>query len=389
MRIASAICVGDQPAVLAAELAHQLQSQFQGAPVDLVVAFATIQLAQAFPEVLSTLQGQLAARTLLACTAESVLGVDREIERSAAVSALAMSLPGITVKTFHLAEDEWADILGDNRVLRTRLELPTDLRLFVVLGDPFTTPVVQLLDACSDEFPAAPVVGGMASGITQPGQTRLTINGNIYSSGLVGVGLAGPLQVDCVVSQGCRPVGHTMVITRAHQNVIEHLDGIPAIAAIGRMLEDLPRKDREMIEKVGLQIGRAIDERKGNFGRGDFLIRNILNLDRQQGHLTIGDMIHEKQTVQFQVQDSRSADEDLRLLLQGELLLANAPTGALMFTCSGRGTHLFGAPHHDISTVRSVLGSVPVAGFFCAGELGPVGGRNFIHGQTVSLALFR
>ncbi len=389
MRIASAICVGDQPAVLAAELTHQLQSQLQGAPVDLVVAFVTIQLAPAFPEVLATLQKQLAARSLLACTAESVLGVDREIERSAAVSALAMSLPGITVKPFHLAEDEWADILGDNQVLRTRLELPTDLRLFVVLGDPFTTPVVQLLDACSEEFPAAPVVGGMASGITQPGQARLTINGNIYSSGLVGVGMAGPLQVDCVVSQGCRPVGHTMVITRAHQNVIEQLDGTPAIAAIGRMLEDLPRKDREMIEKVGLQIGRAIEERKGNFGRGDFLIRNILSLDRQQGHLTIGDMIHEKQTVQFQVQDSHSADEDLRLLLQGELLLANAPTGALMFTCNGRGTHLFGTPHHDISTVRSVLGSVPVAGFFCAGELGPVGGRNFIHGQTVSLALFR
>ena len=389
MRIASAICVGDKPAILAAELTHQLQSQLQDAPVDVVVAFVTIQLVQEFPEILSTLQQQLSARTLLACTAESVLGVDREIEQAAAVSALAMSLPGITVKPFHLAEDEWADILGDNKALRTRLEPPTDLRLFVVLGDPFTTPVVQLLDACSEEFPAAPVVGGMASGLTQPGQARLAINGNIYSSGLVGVGLAGPLQVDCVVSQGCRPVGRTMVITRAHQNVIEQLDGTPAIAAIGRMLEHLPRTDREMIEKVGLQIGRAIDERKGNFGRGDFLIRNILSLDRRQGHLTIGDMIHENQTVQFQVQDSHSADEDLRLLLQGELLLANAPTGVLMFTCNGRGTHLFGAPHHDISTVRSVLGSVPVAGFFCAGELGPVGGRNFIHGQTVSLALFR
>ncbi|NNM88081.1 MAG: hypothetical protein HKL95_06145 [Phycisphaerae bacterium] len=389
MRIASAISVADKPAILAADLTQQLQSQLQGAPVDLVVAFVTIQLVQEFPEVLATLQHQLLARTLLACTAESVLGVDREIEQAAAVSALAMSLPGITVKPFHLAEDEWADILRDNKALRARLAPPTDLRLLAVLGDPFTTPVVQLLDACSEEFPAAPVVGGMASGITRPGQARLAINGNIYSSGLVGVGMAGPLQVDCVVSQGCRPVGHTMVITRAHQNVIELLDGIPAIAAIGQMLEHLPRTDRDMIEKVGLQIGRVIDERKGNFGRGDFLIRNILSLDRHQGHLTIGDMIHENQTVQFQVQDSHSADEDLRLLLQGELLLANAPTGVLMFTCNGRGTHLFGTPHHDISTVRSVLGAVPVAGFFCAGELGPVGGRNFIHGQTVSLALFR
>jgi small ligand-binding sensory domain FIST len=389
MRIASAISIADKPAILAAELTQQLQSQLQGAPVDVVVAFVTSRLVQEFSEVISTLQHQLFARTLLACTAESVLGVDREIEQAAAVSALAMSLPGITVKSFHLAEDEWADILRDNKALRTRLAPPTDLRLLAVLGDPFTTPVVQLLDACSEEFPAAPVVGGMASGITRPGQARLAINGNIYSSGLVGVGMAGPLQVDCVVSQGCRPVGHTMVITRAQQNVIEQLDGIPAIAAIGRMLEHLPRTDREMIEKVGLQIGRVIDERKGNFGRGDFLIRNILSLDRHQGHLTIGDMIHENQTVQFQVQDSHSADEDLRLLLQGELLLANAPTGVLMFTCNGRGTHLFGTPDHDISTVRSVLGSVPVAGFFCAGELGPVGGRNFIHGQTVSLALFR
>jgi small ligand-binding sensory domain FIST len=136
-------------------------------------------------------------------------------------------------------------------------------------------------------------------------------------------------------------------------------------------------------------IGRVIDEGKGNFGRGDFLIRSLVGVRRDSGAILIGDMVRTGQTVQFHVRDARTAEQEMRLLLEGETILADPPAGALLITCNARGTRLFEMRHHDISLTRQVLGAIPVAGFFAAGELGPVGERNFIHGHTAVLALFR
>ncbi|NNM85607.1 MAG: hypothetical protein HKL96_07610 [Phycisphaerales bacterium] len=389
MKLADAVTTNHDYALAAANIAEQLRNGLTDAPADLVTVFVTMPLQPHFADIMEILQRELKPRHLLACTAESVLGRDLEVERTAAISAMALSLPGATLDSFHFADEEWPELLGEPTTLHARLEAGSDLRLFIMLGDPFTTPVVQLLDACSREFPSAPVMGGMASGARQPGLNRLAVNDRMVSSGVVGVSIAGPLQVDCVVSQGCRPIGPSYAITQGHDNLIERLDDIPPLQVIARMLEELAPDDRQLVEQRGLQIGRVIDERKDYFGRGDFLVRNIVGMQRQTGALAIGDVVHSGQTVQFHVQDQQTADEDLKLLLQGELLLASPPSGLLMFSCNGRGTQLFGSPHHDVKTVRSVLGPLPVAGFFCAGEFGPVGGRNFIHGQTVSLALFR
>ena len=62
--------------------------------------------------------------------------------------------------------------------------------------------------------------------------------------------------------------------------------------------------------------------------------------------------------------------------------------GAMLFGCNGRGTHMWPTPGHDVGVLRQVLGDIPVAGFFCGGEFGPIGGKNFIHGHTASMALF-
>ncbi len=389
MHICSALTANSDVETVSTNLCDRLGRSLGNHSADLLVLFVTTALKENFQGIVEAVEKRLKPKRLLACTAESVLGEQREVEKQPAAAALAMSLPGVTVDAFHFADEEWPELLGESGTLLARLEAGADLRAFLMLGDPYSTPIVQLLDACSMLFPNAPIIGGMASGMREPGEARLAINGQIFNSGLVGLSVAGPIQVDCVVSQGCRPIGQPFVITKAHQNVIEQLGGKPAIVALEEMLTGLSLVDRQLLQTRQLQVGRVIDEGKGNFGRGDFLIRTIMGVQRESGGIAIGDMVRPGQTVQFHVQDARAADEDLRLLLQGEIMLANTPAGALMFSCNGRGTQLFGAPDHDIRALHQVLGDVPVAGFFCAGEFGPVGGRNFIHGQTASLALFR
>jgi small ligand-binding sensory domain FIST len=261
-----------------------------------------------------------------------------------------------------------------------------------MFADPFTTPVVQLLDACSQCYPGAPVIGGMASGMQNPGDTRLALDGDIHTSGLVGVSFSGDIEIDTVVSQGCRAVGETFVVTKGHQNIIETLDGKPALAAIEEMVQGLPLLDRQLLANGGLQVGRVIDQGKGTYGKGDFLIRSLVGVRRETGAVLIGDMIRTGQTLQFHVRDARTAHEEMRLLLEGETMLASSgdqPAGVLLITCNGRGTRLFDKPHHDVALTREILGNIPIAGFFAAGEIGPVGNRNFVHGHTAVLALFR
>ena len=387
MRIASAISELSPPARMAEHLAMQLEAS-HAHPVDLLVVSITQQLQEHFLEILGNLRTSLRPRHLLAMTAESVIGGDQELERVPAASAMVMQLPGVKINTFHLTDDDWDEVLADDDALRKRLDAD-DVRAFLMAADPFTTPVVQMLDSCSRLFPQAPIIGGMASGMSQAGEARLAADDHIHSTGLVGVSISGPIQVDCIVSQGCRSIGPTFTVTKGNRNVVEELNGKPALAAIEEMVNALPNRDRQMLASGGLQVGRVIDEGKGNFGRADFLIRSLVGVRRESGAILIGDLIQVGQTLQFHVRDAQAADEELRLLLEGESLLASQPLGAFLVSCNSRGTRLFEQPHHDVKMVRQILGNIPVAGFFAAGEFGPVGGRNFIHGHTASMALFR
>ncbi|HUO09727.1 MAG TPA: FIST N-terminal domain-containing protein [Phycisphaerae bacterium] len=395
MRIASALSTLDSTAEIWMDLERQLKDQLAGESVDVLLVFVSADWAPAFQLLITPLKAALEPQHFMAVIAESVIGTDQEIERMRAVSALALSLPGATLNTFHLAEEEWGDLLTDDEEFRRRLT-PEDieaeeLRAFLFIADPFTTPIVQLLDASSRVFPAAPVIGGMSSGVKAAGETRLALDDAVHTSGLIGMSFSGNIEVDTVVSQGCRPIGCTFAITRCHKNVIEELDGKPALTAIEQMVSTLPVHDRQLLATGGLQIGRVIDEGKGNYGRGDFLIRSLVGVRRDTGAILIGDMVQTGETLQFHVRDAKTAEEEMRLLLEGETLLTSAdpPLGALLITCNGRGTRLFDMPHHDVSLTRQVLGAIPVAGFFAAGELGPVGQKNFIHGHTAVLALFR
>jgi small ligand-binding sensory domain FIST len=199
--------------------------------------------------------------------------------------------------------------------------------------------------------------------------------------GAVGVFVDGP-EIRSVVSQGCRPIGRPLVVTRANRNFVEELAGAPALERLQELAAAATDEEQALL-RTGLHVGVVVDEHRHDFGRGDFLVRNVLGADQASGALAVGEQVEVGQTVQFHVRDAAAADEDLRALLTGQ-----AAAGALVFTCNGRGERLFGTPDHDAGVVASILGPIPAAGAFCAGEIGPVGGRNFLHGFTASVALF-
>jgi small ligand-binding sensory domain FIST len=201
------------------------------------------------------------------------------------------------------------------------------------------------------------------------------------------VSISGHTEVDCVVSQGCRPIGPPVVITKGKNNVVAELGGRKPLEVVQEIAQDLDEKERFLLSK-GLLVGVVIDEYKDRFGRGDFLIRNVVGIDQKNGAMAVADVIRVGQTIQFHVRDAETAREDLQLLLDAQEL-KEKPFAGLLFTCNGRGERLFETPNHDVGVVRERLGRIPVAGFFAAGEIGPVGDGSFVHGHTASLALFR
>lgn len=269
------------------------------------------------------------------------------------------------------------------------------LRGLVVLADPFSFPTGAWLKwlaakgadgTSSGREPSC--IGGLASGGTSPGTTRLCVDGDIFDRGAVVLRLDGPVRIDTVVSQGCRPIGSPLIVTAAESNQIVELAGKPTLERLIDTLRSLDDSGRQLAQR-GLQVGVVIDESRPDFGQGDFRVRDLLGIDQENGAIAIGDVIPVGTTVQFHLRDAGSADEDLRRLLEpGTLSAGGRPEGALLFTCNGRGRGLFGAPDHDISVLEQTHPEIAVASFFCAGEIGPVGGRNVLHGFTASTAVF-
>ncbi|RLS58068.1 MAG: hypothetical protein DWH91_03015 [Planctomycetota bacterium] len=366
------------------EAVSQLRQQLQGAEPDLVFFFATPHHGTS-PGIGGQLQMALGARVVLGCTAESVLANHEEYENGPALSVWAAVLPGSMIEAFHITFERTPDgLLATGAPSAETLDQTP--RAAILLGDPFTCPVDSLLGHFAAEIPGLPVLGGMASGASAPGENRLYLNDQEYDHGVVGVVLGGAIQIRSVVSQGCRPVGQPYVVTRSNRNVIQELGGRPALEQLNQLYRESSPEVRHLIQQ-GIHVGIAISEFRERFERGDFLIANFVGADREHGSMAIGHLIRTGQTVQFHVRDANTADEDLRSLLT-QALAGGAVTGGLLFSCNGRGTRLFATPHHDARTIQELAGGVPLAGFFAQGELGPVAGRNYIHGYTASLALF-
>jgi len=359
-----------------AEVAGHVLDALGPAP-DLVVVFATAAHRPHMAGIAETIQHVLQPGAAIGSTAVSIVGGAREVEDQPGMSLwAAKSAP---VEAVRLEAVRTADGMAIMGIDRRALEAASTLLL---LADPASFPVDDFVELAAREFPRLNVVGGMASAGFGPAANALVANGQIFDNGAVGVLLDATQVSATIVSQGCRPIGEPLVVTRSDQNLIHEIAGVPAMQRLDELFGRLSAEERELVTS-GLHIGRVIDEHKIDFERGDFLVRNVIGADRSSGAIAVGDVIEVGSTVQFHVRDAMSADEDLRLMLAGR-----EAAGALVFTCNGRGIRLFGEPDHDAELVDRVVRGDATAGMFCAGEIGRIGSRSFMHGFTASIVLF-
>ena len=373
------------------EAAADLLAELEGQRPDLLAVFATHHHAAALHGLARRLGAETGAGALLGCTAESVIGGGREVEGEPALALWAGVLPGTRVRSFHVTAIPGPD--GEPMFSGFPEISEPERASLLVLGDPFSFPVHAFLERLNAEFPGVPAVGGMASGGSQPGEQLLLTGEGAVNEGLVGVVLEGGIEVRPVVSQGCRPVAKPWVITACEENVVEKLGGQPALDVLQETMASLTPEDRELFRN-GPFVGLAVDANKTTFQRGDFLVRGLAGLDQKRKLFAVSDRVRRGQTIQFLVRDADSAGEDLRHLLriQGGGAVPEDPrsAGALLFSCNGRGSRMVSVPDHDVGCVHAGLArDLPLAGFFAAGEIGPVGNRNFLHGFTASVAVFR
>lgn len=362
-----------------------------GPGVDLAWLFVTPDHAPVVADVAAVVRSALAPTTLVGTTAGAVVAGRRGVEHGPGLSLFAARLPtpGRPVRLRAARHAEGVAVHGMAELVDHAPEGGT----LVLAVDPFGFPVDPFLGELARHRPDLTVVGGLASGADAAGGNRLVLDRAVHTDGAVGVLLDAEAAPRPVVSQGCRPIGQPWTVTRAERQLLLELGGRPALERLTATVDELDEATRVLVAR-GLHCGVAVDERRLDFERGDFLVRAVIGIDRTTGAVAVGDVVPVGTTVQFQVRDAETAGEDLVTLLRGHDTAARAlgggdARGALVFTCNGRGSFMFGDPHHDAAIVADVLGDVPAAGMFCAGEVGPIGPRNALHGFTASVAVFR
>lgn len=390
-RFASALSTHPTSATAEDQVLGRLAERLDGRSPDLLVAFVSHHHGSAIEELGPRLAVRSGARHVIGCTGESIIGPTREVEHEPALAVWAACLPETYLRPFRVTVE--ADAEG-RAVFSSQPDVRDPSRAsLLVLADPYSFPMDDFLKRLNADLPGVPAAGGMASGGMGPGQNVLFDEEGRLEEGALGVVLEGAVELVSVVSQGCRPVGRPWVVTESSGQLVQKLSGKPAVDILMATLQDLTEDDRQLFQRAPF-VGLAIDPTKSTFERGDFLVRGIVGLQSEERALAIGDLPRRGTTLQFLVRDADSASEDLGELMRSRT--ADGPgggddeVGALLFSCNGRGTNMFSSPDHDVSAVRAALSpEAPVAGFFAMGEVGPVGGRNFLHGFTASVAVFR
>lgn len=386
------------------EVAEQLRPEL-GAPPDLGLVFISSSFTSEFPRLLPLLQEIMPIPHLVGCSGGGVVGMNpdqtpEEVEDAPALSLSVASLPGVAVHSFHIASDDlpdldsppddWTDLIGVS---------PEEDPQFILMADPFSASVNDLLQGLDFAYPEAVKVGGLASVDSFNRNSGLFCNDDLHHEGIVGVALSGDVVLDAIVAQGCRPIGHPYQVVEAERNILISLSDPEAddavrspLEVLQAMFQTLTEDDRQLAQN-SLFIGVAQDSFKITLDHGDFLIRTLLGVDPKIGAIAVGDRLRPGQRIQFHLRDARTSAEDLKTLLkryrQQTAITASAPMGALMFSCMGRGEGLYGEPNFDSSLFYDHLGPVPLSGFFCGGEIGPIGKTTFLHGFTSVFGICR
>jgi small ligand-binding sensory domain FIST len=389
MRWASAVSEAADPEAAAETVVATALEALDGDAPDLAFLFCSDAHAAGYERVAWLAREALPGTLLVGCSARSVIGAGREIEGRAALSLTAARLPGVTLSPMRVGGDgfprgtaAWCEHFDLDAAPAPH---------FVLLADPWSCDAERLVRQLDCDFPDSTVIGGLASGAEEPGRNALFLGERVHGDGLVGVALQGDVRVDTIVAQGCRPIGTPLFVTRANGSLLVELDGRPPLEKLQQLFEEAPPRDRQLMQS-SLFLGVEMRPDLSHYGRGDYLIRNLQGADARSGTLAVAAALREGQVVQFHLRDAQTSAEDLLARLDryradhdGDV----APAGALLFSCLGRGAWLYGRPNHDSDAFASRLGPVPLGGFFCNGEIGPVERHTFLHGYTSAFGLFR
>lgn len=369
--------------------AEQLRGQLSPRRVTLGLVFMTPAFFPHAPQVLEILRVHAQIPLLAGCSSTGLIAGEKELEENAGLVLGLYALPDAELRTHRITQEQLDEANGPGYWhVETGLN-PDQTNGWLVFADPFHLDCDAWLNEWNEAFTPLPILGGLASGDPAEQRTQLYLNGDVFEDGGIAISLGGGVRLASVISQGCTPIGETWTITKTERNLIHQIGNRPAYEVLMETFEKLPAKDQEKA-RGNLFIGLVMNEYLEEFHRGDFLIRNLLGADPNTGCIAVGAFARMGQTIQFQRRDAGAASEDMSALLESARRSLGDATiyGGCLCSCNGRGHRLFGRPDHDAGMVQKHLGPLGLAGFFCNGEIGPVGDRNFLHGYTASLALF-
>lgn len=391
MKWASSISKSPDLKIAQKNVCQEILKQLDNKKPDLVFVFVSPQHREHWNHLLNWIQQDLAPAHLIGCSGGGVIGQGEEIERQAALSLTAAILPDVNIHSFHFANDALPTLKSDRKIWEQLMGVSfSSSPHFVLLADSFSFDLPILLKGLDFAFPWSKKIGGIASAAQGPGENILFCNQKFYHSGLVGVALSGNIVVDHLVAQGFRPIGETMTISECQGNQIQSLGGRAPFEVLREVYDHLSPEDQNLF-KTSLFVGLAMKDELPQDPKVDFLIRNIIGINPEGGALAIGAAPHKGQSLQFYIRDAETSSRDLELLLEDyyENLGRVRNEGALLFSCLGRGFYLYGVPNHDSDLFKKYLGSIPLGGFFCNGEIGSIHGKTHLHGYTSSFGIFR
>lgn len=391
MRWASAIDTDVSLASAIERAAEKVFTDLDRQEPDLLFVFVSQEHGARFDAVSDLLLREFENTFLFGCCGAAVIGGGREVEDQAAVSLMGAMLPGVKFRGLHLDAAQVPPVYAETRIWEDTLHLTANQQpSFLILADPFSFETEAFVRGLDRAYPSSAKIGGLASGVRQAGGTTLYLGKQVFHSGAITLALTGNIEVDAVVAQGCRPVGEPMFVTNAHENLIREIDGHVPRDVLADLFERLTPVDRDLFSQ-SLFLGLAMRQDASEYSPGDFLIRNILGMDPQSGALWVNAHVPAKSVVQFHLRDAATSAMDLERVLASYRAAPqfSAVSAALQFSCAGRGIGLYGQADHDSNAFRRLISDVPISGFFCNGEIGPVQNSTYLHGYTSSFAVIR